>query len=99
MSNKLIEGQVKKYSYKIFFILYLQSYQFDGLSIRTVEDIYKTLPHPYQLIANKTSTVREINMLFNHQLTYNFTYLSEIETLTVNAIIDSYLSNKTDFKI
>ncbi|CAF1360754.1 unnamed protein product [Rotaria sp. Silwood1] len=84
MSNKLIEGQ---------------SYEFDGLSIRTVDNMYKKLPHAYQLIVNKTTKVQEIIMSFNYQLTCNITSLKEIETLSLNSIIDVQVQVLRDYGI
>ncbi|CAF4423265.1 unnamed protein product [Rotaria socialis] len=84
MSNKLIEGQ---------------SYEFDGLSIRSVDDLYKKLPHEFQLMVNKTTTVREITMSFNYELTYNFINLNRIETLPLNSIIDVEVTVLRDYGI
>ncbi|CAF2053861.1 unnamed protein product [Rotaria magnacalcarata] len=84
MSNKLIEGQ---------------SYEFDGLSIRSVDDLYKKLPHEFQLMVNKTTTVREITMSFNYELTYNFINLNQIETLPINSIIDVEVTVLRDYGI
>ncbi|CAF2859322.1 unnamed protein product [Rotaria sp. Silwood2] len=83
MSTKLIEGK---------------SYEFNGLSIRTVDPAYKKLPHDYQLITTKTSKVREIIVPFEYQLIYNFTHLRHLETLPLHSIIGSYSLMKINFK-
>lgn len=49
--------------------------------------MYKKLPHAYQLLANKTTSVREIIAPFHYQLTYKFISLSEMESLPLNSII------------
>ncbi|CAF1015151.1 unnamed protein product [Rotaria sordida] len=85
MSNKLVEGQV--------------SYEFDDLSIRTVDKLYKKLPHAYQLIVNKATKVREIIMSFNYQLTYYVIHLNEIEILPLNSITDVHMKVLRDYGI
>ncbi|CAF1368474.1 unnamed protein product [Adineta steineri] len=73
LPNKLFEGK---------------SYEFNGLSIKTVDSIYKKLSHDFQLIVNKTTKTREITMTYKYHLTYNFTHLNEVENLPLNSIID-----------
>ncbi|CAF3603094.1 unnamed protein product [Rotaria sp. Silwood1] len=75
------------------------SYEFNGLSIRTVDPAYRKLPHDYQLITTKTSKVREIIVPFEYQLIYNFTHLRHLETLPLHSIIDVHVKVLRDYGI
>ncbi|CAF4339308.1 unnamed protein product, partial [Rotaria magnacalcarata] len=84
MSDKLIEGK---------------SFEFTGLSIKTADSVYKTLSHPFQLIATNRTNVQETLMLFKYELTHNFTNLNEIEYLPINSTVDVQVGVLRDYGI
>ncbi|CAF4049771.1 unnamed protein product, partial [Rotaria sordida] len=77
-----------------------QAYEFTNLTIKSAVDIYKTLPHPFQLTCTNGTRVREIDSPFVlEQNTYNFTPLNQINSLPLNSIIDVEVRVLRDFGI
>ncbi|CAF1539593.1 unnamed protein product [Adineta ricciae] len=73
MSEKLVKNQV---------------YEFLNLTIKSADEMYKTLPHPYQLVCTNATCAIETERLFDLQeSTYNFTPLSQMNTLPLNSIV------------
>ena len=67
-------------------------YELTNLSIRPASDVYKTLPHNFQLICNNATHIEEISLAFNYQqFTNNFTHLNQINNLPLNSIIGKFL--------
>ncbi|CAF4877736.1 unnamed protein product, partial [Rotaria sp. Silwood1] len=77
-----------------------QAYEFTNLTIKSAVDIYKTLPHPFQLTCTNGTRVREIDPPFVlEENTYNFTPLNQINSLPMNSIIDVEVRVLRDFGI
>ncbi|CAF4001841.1 unnamed protein product [Rotaria sordida] len=74
MSNKLEKDKV---------------YEFTNLSVRPAPNVYKTLPHDYQLVCNNATRIEEISLAFNYQqIANNFIHLNQVNDLLLNSIID-----------
>ncbi|CAF5004331.1 unnamed protein product, partial [Rotaria sp. Silwood1] len=65
------------------------AYEFTNLSIRPASENFKTLPHQFQLVCTNATKLQEIDLPFDHrQISYNFTHLNEVNTLSLNSIIN-----------
>lgn len=50
--------------------------------------MYKTLPHPFQLLCTNATRVENIDVPFERgQPIFNFTHLNELDNLPLNSVI------------
>ncbi|CAF1292374.1 unnamed protein product [Rotaria sordida] len=72
-------------------------YEFVNLSIRPASDLYKTLPHQFELLCNTGTRVEEIiSPLINQELYHNFVHLNQVDNyvsdIQVRVMRDSEIS-------
>lgn len=66
---------------------FFQCYEINGLTIRTSDEIYKNLPHKFQLQMTTTAKIKKIDELILRRESYEYVDLSEVNSLPMNSVI------------
>lgn len=68
-------------------------YEFMNLSVRIASDVYKTLPHEFQILCNNATCIEEIGLpLLDKDFYDNLVHLSQVNILPLNSIIGTSMT-------